>query len=204
MAFMAAIPAWVSYAATAASIAASVMGAKAQNDAARANAKAGEEAALANQKQMDYAAGQELAAGQHEAVAKRKKADLMLSRARAVSAASGGGPLDETLMAGIVGAGETDAGYSTYASTERAKGLQYRGQAGLVEATNRGNAEVANARAQGNASILGSVAKGASSMFSSFAPGPAPGIDAGVSDYTGSFTANGPFNPKTFSGQIYD
>lgn len=204
MAFMAAIPAWMSYAATAVSIASSIMGANAQNKAAEANAKAGREAAAANQKQLDYAAGQELAAGQHEAAAKRHKADLMLSRARAVSAASGGGPLDESLMAGIVGQGETDAGYSTYASTERAKGLQYRGQAGLVEATNRGNAEVAYARSQGNASILGSVAKGASSMFSAFSPGPAPGIDAGVSDYTGTFTSNRPFDPKTYNKQIYD
>jgi hypothetical protein len=204
MALMAAIPAWVSYAATAVSIVSSVMGASAQNKAAEQNAKAGRDAALANQKQLDYQAGQELAAGQHEAAAKRHKADLMLSRARAVAAASGGGPLDETLMAGIVGQGELDAGYSTYSSTERAKGLQYRGQAGLVEATNRGNAEVANARNQGSASIMGSVMKGASSMFSAFSPGPAPGIDAGVSDYTGTFTSNGPFDPKTYSKQIYD
>ena len=112
----------------------SLMGSLSQADQMRQTAARNAEnariAAEANKVQTDYAAGQADAAGQHQAAANRRKAELMLSRAQAVAAASGGGPLDESLMSGILSEGETAAGYSLYESSERAKGLRSRGQVG--------------------------------------------------------------------------
>lgn len=146
---------------------------------AAANARNAQMSADANKKQLDYQAGQETAAGQHEAEAKRRKAELMLSRAMAVSAASGGGPLDESLMAGIVGEGEREAGYAMYGATERAKGLQYKGQVGLWDAKARGDAEIASARSAANATLLGGMFSAGTSLAGRFAPGPAPGAVSG-------------------------
>ena len=68
----------------------SLMGASSQADnmrrAAAQNAENARITAEANQRQLDYSAGQDLAAGQHEAEAKRRKSELMLSRAQAISA----------------------------------------------------------------------------------------------------------------------
>lgn len=156
----------------------SLMGASSQADnmkrAAAQNAENARITADANKQQADYAAGQDLAAGQREAEAKRHKAALMLSRAQAVAAASGGGPLDESLIAGITGEGETDAGYSLYASKEAAAGKQYRGNVGVYEANARSRAEIDSANRTADATMLGAYAKAGTSLFSRFAPSDFP------------------------------
>ena len=159
MAMMAAIPAWVQVAGTVMSLMGSLNQADNMRKTAAQNAENARIAAEANKVQTDYAAGQADAAGQHEAEAKRHKAELMLSRAQAVAAASGGGPLDESLMSGILGEGETAAGYSIYESTEKAKGLRYRGQVGMYEANAKGRSEIdsANRQANGHGAVPGHV-----------------------------------------------
>lgn len=136
---------------TIASAAMTVVGGIQQSNAIRSAAKQ-------NQMQAEYKAGQETAVGQHQAEASRAKAELMLSRARAVAAASGGGALDETLAEGIFGQGEKAAGFDLYGSQETAKGLRYQGEVGKQ-----------TARAEANATLLSSFGKAAGSM-SSFAP----------------------------------
>jgi hypothetical protein len=121
-------------------------------------------AAAANKNQADYKAGQEAAAGQYKAEASRKRADLMLSRAHAVAAASGGGALDQTLATGILDQGERAAGFDMYGSTEAAKGTMYAGDVG-----------VSSANARANSTLLGSFVSGANMGFSQFSPGAAPG-----------------------------
>lgn len=174
MSFMAAAIPYISAAMT-------VLGGMSQadsaRDAARANAENARRIALANKQQTDYAAGQAEAASQHEAEAKRRKAELMLSRAQAVAAASGGGPLDATIAGGLIEEGEKDAGYSLYEGTERAKGLRYKGDVGVYEANAQGRAEIKAANKAARATMLGAFAKAGMSMASQFAPGPAPGAD---------------------------
>lgn len=169
----------------------SLMGASSQADQMRQTAKINAEnarrAALGNKMQADYAAGQAEAASQHEAEAKRRKAELMLSRAQAIAAASGGGPLDETLMKGIIGEGGKDAGYSLYEGTERAKGLRYKGDVGMYEANQQGRAEIKAANKAASATMLGAFAKAGMSMASQFAPGAAPGSDIYSVDYENAF-----------------
>lgn len=181
-----AIPAWLSTAMTVGSTVMSLMGASSQAASMRRTAAANAENARitadANKQQADYAAGQDLAAGQRAAEAKRHKADLMLSRAQAVAAASGGGPLDESLIAGITGEGEKDAGYSLYTSKESAAGKQYRGNVGVYEANARSRVDIESANRTADATMLGAYAKAGTSLFSRFAPSDFPTAgDRGVS-----------------------
>ncbi len=147
--------------------------------AAARNAENAAAAAAANKKQLEYQAGQEEAAGQHQAAAARRKADLMMSRARAVAAASGAGPIDESLMSGIIEAGETEAGFASYGSRERAAGLRYRGDVGAYEANAKGRQGIEEANALADATIMGSLSKGAFGLMS-LAPGKPPGAAAGT------------------------
>lgn len=177
MAFMAAALPYIS----AASTVLGLVGASSQADnmrrTAEANAENARRVALINKQQTDYAAGQAEASSQHEAEAKRRKATLMLSRAQAIAAASGGGPLDETIASGLIEEGEKDAGFSLYEGTERGKGLRYKGDVGMYEANQQGRAEVKAANKAANATMLGAFAKAGMSMASQFAPSAAPGVD---------------------------
>ena len=146
---------------------------------AQANARNAAAAAAANQANANYQAGQEAAAGQHQAEQDRRKAMLMLSRAQAVAASSGGGPLDESIASGILDAGERQAGYTMYTADERAKSLRYKGDMGVYEANANGRNEIKAANKAADATVMSAFAKGAMSMSSMFSPGAAPGIDAG-------------------------
>jgi hypothetical protein len=137
--------------------------------AAAANAENARRSAEANKIQTDYAAGQAQAAGQHQAEKDRYKAMIMASRARALGA-------DDTLIAGILGRGETQAGYTMYEANERATGLRYRGDVGTYEANARGINEINQANKQADATVLGSFAKAGMSMAGRFAPSAAPGV----------------------------
>ena len=174
MAFVAAALPYVSAAAT---IRGGMSQADNMRDAAEANAENARRVALINKQQTDYAAGQAEASSQHEAEAKRRKATLMLSRAQAIAAASGGGPLDETIASGLIEEGEKDAGFSLYEGTERGKGLRYKGDVGVYEANQQGRAEIKSANRAANATMLGAFAKAGMSMAGQFAPSAAPGVD---------------------------
>lgn len=175
-----AIPAWLSTAMTVASTAMTVLGgmnqASSMRSAAAANAENARRAAEANKIQTDFAAGQAEAAGQHQAEQDRHKAMLLLSRAQAVAAASGGGPLDATLAAGILGKGEQQAEYSMYEANDRAAGLRYRGNVGAYEANARGISEIRQANKAADATVLGTFAKAGMSMAGRFAPSDPPGV----------------------------
>ena len=194
MAMMAAIPAWVSTAAAIGGTVMQLMGAERQADSMRRTAQQNAEnariAAEANKAQTDYAAGQADAAGQHAALAQRRKAELMLSRAQAVAAASGGGPLDESLMAGILGEGEKAAQYATYESGERSAGLRYRGQVGAYEANARGRSEIKSANRQADATVMGALGKAGMSLFSRFDPGGLPTAES-LGGKTGGYSYYG-------------
>ena len=167
MAFMAAALPYVSAAAT---ILGGMSQADSMRDAAKANAENARRVALINKQQTDYAAGQAEASSQHEAEAKRRKATLMLSRAQAIAAASGGGPLDETIASGLIEEGEKDAGFSLYEGTERGKGLRYKRDVGVYEANQQGRTEIKAANKAANATMLGAFAKAGMSMAGQFAP----------------------------------
>lgn len=188
-----AIPAWLSTAMTVGSTIMSVMGSMKQadnmRDTAAANAENMRRTAEINKQQADFAAGQEQAAGQHAAIAERRKAALLLSRANAVSAAGGGGPLDETLMKGIIGEGERNAGFATYNAEERASGLRYKGDVGIYEANARGIQGIKEANASASATIMGGLAKGATG-FASMSPGAAPTVES-MGGVTGGYSYYG-------------
>lgn len=146
--------------------AASVLGGLGSAAAAKASAKA-------EKQQLDYAAGQATAAGQHEAELRRRKTALMLSRGLAVNAASGGGTSGiEGILAGLTEEGERGAQGALYEATEQAKGLRYKGEAG-----------VAAAKARANATILGGIGQAGMSLVGRFAPSAAPTAPADVSGW---------------------
>lgn len=89
--------------------------------------------------QLEYKAGQERAAAQQRMIETGRQKRLALSRAQALSAASGGGSLDPSvinLLGGIETEGEYNKGTAFYEGEETAKGLEY---------------DAANTRSQGNA-----------------------------------------------------
>jgi len=149
----------------------SLYGASQQAAAMRQQAKNQQMMAAANQQQLNYQAGQEEAAGQRQAIAERRKAQLIASRAMAVAAASGAGTTGiEGLLTGITKAGEESAQGALYESTERAKGLRYRGQIGGAEASN----QAAVTKREASATMLGAYASAASSLAGRYAPSAAP------------------------------
>jgi hypothetical protein len=112
--------------------------------------------------QLEYNAGQTTAAGQREAEMQDQETALLLSRAQAVAAASGGGAIDPTvlkIMAGIDAKGKLAADTTRYNADQRASGMRkqavatrYEGAmsaaAGKMAATStllRGGGEIASA-----------------------------------------------------------
>jgi hypothetical protein len=93
-----------------------------------------EDAARSQQEQLNYEAGQSEAAGQRRAIAEREQAQMLISRARAVSSASGGGSLDPALFAGLFDVGEENAMNAMYSAREQAAGLRYKGEMGIMQA----------------------------------------------------------------------
>jgi len=171
-----------------------IFGGMNQADAMRSTAARNAEnmrtSAEATQKQLDYQAGQEEAAGQHKAEQERRKATLMLSRAQAVAAASGAGPLDESLMQGIFEQGERQAMATTYEQAERASGLRYRGQVGAYEANVRGRQGIEEANATADATLLSTFGRAGVGLIG-LAPGKPP--TAGFGDRGISAAIGGDF-----------
>jgi hypothetical protein len=176
----AAMASTVASVATVAGTAMQFMGAMSQADSMRATAARNAEnariSAEANKKQLDYAAGQADASGQHAAEKERQKAALMLARAQAV-AAHGGGGLDESIYAGILGAGEKAAGGAMYESGERSAGLRYRGDVGSYEANARGINEIKSANSKADATMLGAIGNAGMTIAGRFGGAGAPGVE---------------------------
>lgn len=166
----------------------SLFSAKAQADSANAAAEAEQAQLNAEQARLNASALSVEAQSQREAEAHRRKADLMLSRALAVGAASGAGTTGlDSLLRDLGAEGETAAGYSLYEGKDKAAGLRYQGE-GLRY---RGEVGVATAKAQGKASMMSAVgssalsigAKYGGSMFTQTKA--APIVDKGVPVWKG-------------------
>ena len=140
------------------------------------SAISGIKAAKAEQQQLNVKAGQEEAVSQKRAALARDKANLMMSRAMAVGAASGAGTSGiEGLMADLSGRGEEAAQGEIYQGSEKAGSLRYQGRVG-----------VSQAKSQAMSTLIGAAGKVAgSSLFDKFSPSAAPTMDYGYSEGDG-------------------
>lgn len=115
-----------------------------QQKIANYNADLGRAAAVVKEQQ----AGQERAAGQRRAIAERRQEQRIGSRIQTLTAASGGGSLDPTivdLLADVGTEGELRAFTALYEGEERARGLEYGGQ---LDRAGAAGTEYAGARAK--------------------------------------------------------
>lgn len=155
--------------------AATVMSARALQAEGEAQAVAGrsaEQAAIFEARQMKTQAGQEQAVSQREAENRMREAALLMSRAQAVAAASGGGALDPTVLriiGGISAEGELAAATERYNGDERARQLKLGAKARRYEgAQARYAGEVAKSTSKFRARKT--VLDGISSMASAWGP----------------------------------
>src|SRR5690606_1168127 len=105
----------------------SARGLLAEGDALEASGRAAEQAAIFEARQMRTQAGQEQAVSQRAAEERMREAGLLMSRAQAVAAASGGGALDPTVLriiGGLAAEGELAAATEQYNDDERARQLK--------------------------------------------------------------------------------
>lgn len=154
-----------------------------------------------NKQNLEQSAGQERAQAQQKALEQAQRQRLLLSRAAAVGAASGAGPMQENIFRGIIGQGEQNKASVMYTGESAAKELEWRGAAGLWQATQQGDVDVNYARQQGDVNVAAararesgvnttSLFKGIGTLASLFAPtAMAPGAQAPLGD-TGTFGAN--------------
>jgi hypothetical protein len=141
-------------------------------------------------KQLDYNAGQAIAASQRAAMEEQRNAALVSSRALAVAAASGGGASDPTIinaLAKIAGEGQYRAMSDLYNGEDKARQLRMsaagkRYQAGME----RGDAS--SAQGASRFSAMTSALAGGASLYSKYFSN-----DEGSSD---SFGAMGDFQGR--------
>jgi len=137
-------------------------------------------AARAEQQQLNIKAGQEEAVSQKRAALARDKANLMMSRAMAVGAASGAGTSGiEGIMSGLAERGDEAAQGEIYEGSERANTLRYQGEVGVADAKQKASATLIGAF--GNAAL-----KGVGGIAGKYADGPAPTLDYGYSEGSGT------------------
>lgn len=104
--------------------------------ASKAEGASARNAAEFQQAQYNQRAGQELASSQRQAIEERRKADLAISRARAIAAGSGGSATDPTVMKiynDLASEGEYNALSALYEGDEAATGLRMQGAAARYE-----------------------------------------------------------------------
>ena len=99
---------------------------------------------------------QELAIAQRKAMESRRQKDLVLSRQRAVAAASGGGATDPTVMS-IMGQTEKQGEYNALMD-------MYNGRTMRADLFN----EAASAKASGRDALIGSVISAGSGIYSGY------------------------------------
>lgn len=162
-------------------LAVSVLGAVSAKNASDKQAKAAKEAGEEQQQYANFQATQlrakandTQASAQRQAIDQRKQAQLAISRATALAAASGGGAADPTvtnILGNLAGEGEYNALSTLYEGDTEAQG--YRDQADETEQSGIFDAGAANQRASalssaGTMTAIGSVAQGAGSFFSKY------------------------------------
>ena len=160
----------------------------------RKAARAAEEAARRKKQladfeaaQLEQQAGQSVAASQRGAMEERRRAELVSSRALALSAAGGGGVSDPTmqnLFADIKGEGAYRSSVALYQGEEQARQLRMAAKAKRMEGdiAVQGGADQASAY---NLASVGSLIEGASSLYMKYGqggPGPS-GYERYGSDY---------------------
>jgi len=172
-----------------------VVGTIAQGNAAAAAGKAQQQAAEFQAKQMEQRAGQERAAAQRRGIEQKRQATFASSRAQALSAASGGGALDPTvvnILGDIEGEGAYRALTALYAGEERATGLETGAAAARLEgqmARSRGSAARTGSYIKAGGTLLSGASDffgsgGAQTMFDRFGGGgPGGGYHYGGSGY---------------------
>ncbi len=128
---------------------------------------------------MEQSAGQERAAAQRAAIEQRRQGRFIDSRAQAISAASGGGALDPSivnLMGDLGGEADFRAATALYQGEDRARNLEYG--AVLQRATGQGDLYAGEvARRSGEAAqsrsylrAAGTVAGGAAKIYDRYPP----------------------------------
>lgn len=189
------------------------------------NERAANKAANLN---IEGAAGQAnayQASAQRQAEIARRKGMIMLSRAQAVSGASGGGPLDESLISGILNESELASNNALFEGQSRAETAMYsaninaynvgqqgamntlytqqQGAANLETTSIQGDYNVASAAAQTqaaenakSATIAGSVAQAGLGLSNSFG-GYTPASTLNGGGGIGSISGFGRFAPNT-------
>lgn len=160
-----------------------IMGGMAANDAAKAEAK-----------QLEQAAGQERAKAQRVAENERRRGEFAQSRGQALAAASGGDALDPTVLdvqGGIFHESEYNALMGLQTGEERARGLEY---------------EAKNRRHQGKQAKMMSYIDAAStalgaggSLMQKYGQGGPPGTSPAQSGYSGTFANDGSQMPIGYS-----
>lgn len=136
------------------SIGGTVLSAVSGASSARAQGNAANAAAQYQARQMEQQAGQERASAQRKSIEERRRAQLASSRALALSAASGAGASDPTvidIMGDLAGEGEYRALSAMYEGEEKARGSQMGATAKRYE----GASAVAESRAKARNAILG-------------------------------------------------
>lgn len=193
MAFLAAIPAWVSTAMAVAGAVSSVVGGISAANAAKQTAARQKESMDFEAAQQEQAAGQAIASSQREAENQRRQTAMVKSRALALSAAGGGAATDPTivnLIGDIAGEGAYRAGVALYQGDEKARQLRmgasasrYQGEVAMETGRNKASAY----RMQGISGALGSASSlfgkyGAGGPSASFGSGDANLLDAGITN----------------------
>lgn len=136
--------------------------------------------------QLEQQAGQSVAASQRGAMEERRRAELVSSRALALSASGGGGVSDPTmanLLGDIEGESIYRAGVSLYQGEEQARQLKMSAQAKRME----GDIALQGGEAQASAynlAAVGSLVEGAGSLYTKYGlGGPKTGQERYGSDY---------------------
>ena len=101
--------------------------------------KSGQSAAAAGklqEQQYEAQANAESATGQREGIERQRQSDILASRALAISAASGGGAIDPTvvnIIAGINAQGNYGARSAIYGGETAAQGARFKGALSVYE-----------------------------------------------------------------------
>lgn len=165
-------------------------GAMEQGRAARLQGEQAKVHAEFEAREAEKSAGLAIAIGQRQAAEDKRQTALVASRALAVSAASGGGVSDPSivnLLAKIQGQGAYRAHVSLYEGEARARQLRLQGAIGQIggdEAAVRG----LNAQAGYNLAGAGQLALGGASLYAKYGfggPGSGAGAGAGSGDVPG-------------------
>lgn len=165
--------AWLPVAAQVVGTILTVSGGLKQASAAEAAGARARQASEFQAAQMEQQAGQATAAAQRKSLEQRRRAQLVASRALAVSAASGAGAADptiETIISDIAGEGAYRAGIELYQGEERARQLRMGADASIYEgqvAEQAGKERASAARMQ----AFGSVLNSGGSLFAKYGMG---------------------------------